>query len=160
MRTPVRGFLAAACLFTVPAVIPSGKAEAALPPFPPPVNYLRFFAETNGGGTSQQVYTRTEAVALARRFDTLVGLINTFDDHAVAMRAANPRLRLLAYMNGAMSKPSDWPSLPEAWFLHDRNGNRIRNLHFDLMYMDVGNAGWRNFAAKRCAEWIARSGYD
>ncbi|MBA3286753.1 MAG: hypothetical protein H0U21_01835 [Acidimicrobiia bacterium] len=159
MHTFTRGLVAAACLLTAPAIADAPPVHAAAS-FAAPVNRLRFFGETNGGDSSHQVYSRTEAVALARRYDTIIGLRWTFAEHAAAMRAANPRLRLIAYMNGAMSKPGDRASMPESWFMHDANGNRVRNLYFDLHYMDVGNSGWRNWVAQRCADWIRMSGFD
>ncbi|MBA3288454.1 MAG: hypothetical protein H0U21_10580 [Acidimicrobiia bacterium] len=127
---------------------------------PAPVNHLRFFGETNGGNSTQQEYTEAQAVALARRYDVIVGLRWTFTSHLAAMKAANPDLTIFVYMNGAMSKPADRASMPEAWFMHDANGNRVRNIHFDLMYMDVGNAGWRNWVAQRCNDWLQLSGFD
>jgi hypothetical protein len=112
--------------------------QVAAAPFSGPRNYLRLFAETNGGPLSDQVYTRAQAVALARRFDMIVGLRWTFDDYVRDMKRANPRLRIIVYLHGATSRAGDRGSMPEAWFLHDRNGHRIRNVNFNLTYTDVG----------------------
>jgi len=157
MRTLIKSLVVTATLAVTALPAAPSPVDAAPPALPAPTNYLRLLGETNGGGSTEQVYTRTEAVALARRFDMVAGLRWTFDEHIAAMKAANPRLRMIVYMNGAMSKPKDAATMPESWFMHDANGNRVRNLHFDLFYMDVGNAGWRNWVAQRCADWIRLS---
>ncbi len=164
MRRPPRRRLATAtflsCALLASVAPVASESVSAATSFSSPRNYLRLFGETNGGGDREQIYNRTQAVAMARRYDTIVALRWTFEDHVRAMKAANPRLRLIVYMNGAMSKPGDRASMPESWFLHDANGNRIRNLRFDLRYMDIGNRGWRSWVADRCAEWIRLSGFD
>jgi len=161
LRTLSRGLVAAACLLGLPAIaFDLPPVQAAVSFVPAPVNHLRFFGETNGGDSTQQTYSEAEAVALAQRYDVIIGLRWTFTSHLAAMKAANPGLTIFVYMNGAMSKPADRASMPEAWFMHDANGNRVRNIHFDLMYMDVGNAGWRNWVAQRCNDWLGLSGFD
>src|SRR5215213_10011394 len=117
MRSLSRGL--ANVLAVVPLLVMGGNLSSVegAETFTNPTNYLRLFAQTNGGGDAEQVYSRDEAVALARRFDVVVGLRWTFADHVEAMHAANPRLRVLAYMNGAMSRPVDRATMPEAWFL-------------------------------------------
>ena len=125
----------------------------------PDDTYLRLATNTNGGGDSEQVYSRTQAVTLAKRFDFAVGLRWTFEDHIGAMESANPQFRMLTYMNGTFAKPKDALSMPGSWFLRDASGNKVKSVKWGNFYMDPANPGWQAWVAQRCADWNRLSGF-
>lgn len=105
-------------------------------------------------------YTQAEAVAQAQRFNVISAMQNTYAPYVSAMKAANPQLTIVAYMNGAMASPgTEAQSMPEAWFLHDKNGNRITNA-WKLYLMDPANPGWVANRVAKCKAQVAASGYD
>ena len=125
----------------------------------PDDTYLRLATNTNGGGDSEQGYSRSEAVALAKRFDFAVGLRWTFEDHIGAMESANPQFRMLTYMNGAFARSKDAPSMPDAWFLRDSSGNKVKSVYWGNFLMDPANPGWQAWTAAKCEEWNRLSGF-
>ena len=101
--------------------------------------------------SSNQSYTKRQAVALARRFNLVAGMPVSFKRYAGAMRAANPRLTLLAYANATLASPEQVKGVPEREFAHDRNGRRIKATGFGAYLMEPANAGWRSRATHQCA---------
>lgn len=105
-------------------------------------------------------YSKEESVDLARRFDLIAALPNTFGTHVDAMRAANPGLVLLVYTNGMLSPPHQLGRLPDAWFAKDDAGQHIRSRQFGQYLMEPGQSGWRSLSTQQCAEKVASSGSD
>jgi hypothetical protein len=105
-------------------------------------------------------YTEDQAVDLARRYDLIAALPNTFRSHVAAMRAANPGLVLLVYTNGMLSPPHQLDRLPDSWFAKDDTGRHIRSRQFGQYLMDPGQPGWRYFSTRQCAQKMQRSGSD
>jgi hypothetical protein len=104
--------------------------------------------------------TRTQALAEARTFDVIVGLRYTYRDHVAAMKAANPDLRILVYLNGGFSMNDDGTAFPNGWYARDRYGRKIKSVQFGNYLMDVSDPGWIDSVADRCQEFLAFSGYD
>jgi hypothetical protein len=105
-------------------------------------------------------YSEGEAVDLARRFDLIAALPNTFRAHVEAMRTANPGLVLLVYTNGMLTPPHQLDRLPDEWFAKDSSGERIRSRQFGQYLMDPAQSGWRAFSTQLCTEKTQRSGAD
>ena len=103
-------------------------------------------------------YTEAEAVDVARRFDVVAEHPWVFAPHVPAMRAANPDLRLLAYVNGTWADDADIH--PDSWYGRDPAGNKIRWIPYDTWLLDPASPGWRNQVAANCAGAVASSGYD
>ena len=143
------------------------EPPALATPTPPPATPRKPVAEPAVFGTwaptfraDQQTYTEEEAVALARRFDMVAALPNTFVDHVDAMRAANPELVLLSYTNGMLTPPVLLERLPHGWYTLDDEGRYIRSRQFGQYLMDPGQAEWRAYSTSQCVEKVQRSGYD
>lgn len=140
------------------ALLPAGGAQALTAPTD---THLRFWASTNGGTSAQQVYTRTEAVAVATRYDVVVATKHAFRDHVDAMKVANPELSIIAYMNGAFSKDTEDGAFPADWYVRDGAGNKVRSSQWGNFLMDPVKPGWRDFVVSRCTQWLTISaGYD
>ena len=63
--------------------------------------------------------TRERAVRQARHFDMIVALKGTYAKYADDMRAANPDLTLLVYLNGVMAQANEGSRLPGRWYATD-----------------------------------------
>ncbi len=99
------------------------------------------------------------AVADAERFDLLTALRPTYAGEVGAMRAANPDLQLLVYMNGSYATRVQEFTYPEDWYARDASGLKVRSQRFGAFLMDPSHPGWVADRARTCANFIAESGY-
>jgi hypothetical protein len=64
-----------------------------------------------------------------------------------SIKAKNPNVKIIGYKDfmGMYTYLDDWAEANshEDWFIHDANGNRIKNTQWGWYLMDCGNAGWR-----------------
>jgi hypothetical protein len=105
-------------------------------------------------------YSRDQALAVARRFDLVVAMPVAFAQHLPAMRAENPRLRVLAYSNAMLASRATVRGLPESAFAHDRWGRRIMSGRWDTFLMEPSSPDWRRAAVRQCRHRASSSGYD
>lgn len=155
-RRPVLGL--AALVAVVASVLLPGPSRAA------GGTHLRFWAATNGGGQTEQSYTTEQAVVLARTYDVLVALKSTFDSHLGAMRAANPRLKVIAYHNGIFDNDGQ-ADHPSNWYLRDASGSLIRSDVDregvgDNILMNPANAGVQDLALRECQRKVVSKNLD
>lgn len=109
--------------------------------------------------SSQTTYTDAEAVALARSTDVVVAVKERFRTQVAEMKAANPKLRLLVYVNGTFAQADQGTTYPDSWYLRDANGNKVRSISKTWM-MNPADAGWASTVAQLCTQFLASSGYD
>ena len=105
-------------------------------------------------------YTQAQAVTAATRYDVIVAYTQAFQPYVAAMRAANPNLVLLAYMNGMFVPPAQATSWPADWYSYDANGIKVQNAQNKNYLMNPSNSGWVQNRATMCANLVAQSGYD
>ena len=100
-----------------------------------------------------------EAISRAQQFDVITAGAHQYRGNVAAMRAANPNLLLLAYVNGTHTRDA---ALPEAQYCHDATGARIttNGLWSGNILMNPANAGWRTTLLAEVTDLLARSGYD
>ncbi len=104
-------------------------------------------------------YTEASAVAVAKRYDVIAAMSDTFKAFAPAMRRANPDLVLLAYVNGPFA--AKWkPSYPASWYARTAGGAKITARRFGNPLMNVHTKQWRDEAVSICRYEKERSGYD
>lgn len=130
------------------------ECEALFPPAAPP---LDVWAPANEGTFD---VTRSEAVDIAGRFGLIVALPRTFRDYVADMKAANPRLILLAYMNGSFAQKDQGSAYPESWYARDADGNKLQSQSYGNWLMDVSNPGWIEDRMSTCRSLVASTGYD
>ncbi len=108
---------------------------------------------------SQSKYTPAQAVALAQEFSLIAQQSGDFAPYVAAMKAANPALKIVAYMNGAFDQSAAGNAYPISWYALDANGKRIQSLNYGnwLMYP---TSAWGSTIAARCTSLIASSNYD
>lgn len=148
---------AAALAMCVPLII------SALPPAAPAqaatgTNVLKVWAPKymERGGTM----TRAKAVEEARHFDVIIAKPSEYGRFVADMRAANPRLRLFSYINGTFAQVSEATAYPDAWYIRDTNGEKVRSVLFGQYMMDPNSSGWVQTRINLCRHVIATSGYD
>jgi len=105
-------------------------------------------------------YTQDEAIAVAQKHDLVAGMPIAFKDHVAAMRAANPDLTLISYLNGTLVKASAVSTLPESAFAHDVDGRRITSKIWGTTLMAPTSPAWRQAMDQECRARVAESGYD
>ena len=105
-------------------------------------------------------YSRAEAVELARKNDLVAAMPFAFAEHSDAMRAANPKVDLLAYANATLATEGATAGLPEAAFAHDTEGRRIKAPEFGTYLMESSTWRWRVEANQQCDERAAQGGFD
>ncbi|MBV9410954.1 MAG: hypothetical protein JO148_05120, partial [Acidimicrobiia bacterium] len=125
--------------------------------------YLKRWAATMDGGTAAQTVTVDQAVAVAKSLDLIVARKGTFTPYLAAMRAANPSVKLLAYLNGAYAQQNQGPSsgaYPASWYAKDATGNPVTSKSEGNWLMDVSNQNWVQDRMATCTSYAATSGYD
>lgn len=105
-------------------------------------------------------YSKAEALKQAQRFDFIAATKYAYRGVVPAMKAANPRLRLLAYVNGAYAQRSEGSKYPSSWYLRTKSGAKVRSRAYGNYLMNVGNPGWVQDVAARCRSVMRHSGYN
>jgi hypothetical protein len=77
------------------------------------------------------------------------------------MKAANPRLRLLDYVNAAFAQTGQGTAFPDSWYARDASGAKVQSRNFGNWLMDVSNPEWGATVARQCTSFVAGDpGYD
>jgi hypothetical protein len=132
---------------------PHVTAVAASEPESPPI----WGAEFMSWGS---VVTSTDAVKQAKEFDVISATKGMYSRYVGEMKAANPNLTLLVYLNGTFSMNDAGSAYPNTWYARDSRGNKIKSIQFGNYLMDPSNAGWVADVVHRCQEFLVFSGYD
>jgi hypothetical protein len=103
--------------------------------------------------------TQAEAVTIAQEFDVIAAQASVFPKYVTAMKAANPNVRIVAYINGTFDLSSGGTSYPAAWYETSGSGARIRSA-FGNYLLDPGNSSWQQSVAQQCSAAIVKSHYD
>ena len=123
-------------------------------------NILKRWAATMSGS---QTLTQDQAVTDARNYDVLVAKKDTFTPYLGAMRAANPGVKVLDYLNGAYAQQNQGPTsgaYPTTWYAKDVSGQYITSRVGGNWLMDVSNPSWIQDRVQTCSSFITGSGYD
>lgn len=121
-------------------------------------NVLQRWSQSHVVGRSAM--TRERALHVSRHYDVVTGTKNMFTDYVSDMRAVNPNLILLTYMNGTFDTSTKGDKYPRSWYARSASGERIRSVNWGHYLMDVSNGAWADEAARICAEYLRISRYD
>lgn len=102
--------------------------------------------------------TKAEAIADARHFDFIIAQTSSYGGYVADMRAANPRLQLLAYENATMSTSPT--AYPDTWYLKGSDGRKVKTLHWGNYAMNPAEPGWIKTRVSLCRRLLAESGFD
>jgi len=105
------------------------------------------------------VLTRDQAVSQAKAFDVIAATKGMYRSYAADMKAANPNLQLLVYLNGSFAQKDQGSAYPDSWYERDANGNKITSAWGNYL-MNPANAGWTQDVVSRCQSFLSFSGYD
>lgn len=105
-------------------------------------------------------YTRDQAVAQAQTFDTIAANRYVYRNFVADMKAVNPDLVLLTYLNGTFAQKDQATMYPEGWYARDAKGNKVRSNGFGNYLMNPTEPGWVADVIERCRTYLATSGYD
>src|SRR5438105_3707477 len=135
--------------------LPPGSA-ASMPTSATGSVLLRFSPLYMGGS---QRFTQTDAISIAKQFNVIAEHAGVVTPYISAMKAANPSLKIVAYINGAFDQSTGGTSYPTTWYARDSKGNRIKSVSFGnwLMYPSTL---WGSKVAANCAAAITKSKYD
>jgi hypothetical protein len=116
------------------------------------------FNATEQLGRPAQI-TQAEAVAVARQVSIISTNYNRalgYKPYLAQMRAANPALRLIVYVDGTFADSS----YPEAWYGHTASRARLRSPYGNwLMDMSPGSP-WQTDRVNTCSTEVADTGFD
>ncbi len=118
---------------------------------------LARFAPLYMGG--QGAYTSAQAIAVAQQFSVIAEHSGVLTPYLAAMKAANPALKIVAYMNGTFDQSAAGTTYPSTWYARDLKGNRIQSQGFGNWLMTPTSA-WGTQVATNCKNLIAKSKYD
>ena len=101
-----------------------------------------------------------QAVDMAKKFDVISATKRSFGKNVPLMKAANPDLKMLVYMNGAFTRSFEANMFPADWYAYDANGRKITTTEFGDFLMAIWNPAWVDKAAAICHEFLLESGFD
>jgi hypothetical protein len=163
--------IAAGTAIAVPSLFGALPASAATKPPPPPPGPVftptGLPGQTNLPRTNEflrgsPVYmeggnhlTLTQAVALAQSTNLIVTVTGDVSGLVPAMKAANPNLTVLIYMNGTFAQKTQGSSYPASEYMTGADGNKVRSIGFGNYLMRFNTPAWQQDRISTCASFIA-----
>lgn len=123
-----------------------------------PAGRVQLWAPENAASTHRP--TLDQAVQAATQFDVITPLKGTYRKYVPEMKAANPDLLLLAYMNGTLAQSSEGEVFPDEWYLKDAVGAPVASGRWGNWLMNPNHEGWIANRIQQAQEFLAYSGYD
>jgi hypothetical protein len=131
----------------------------------------RIAMQTNLQMWSARVPDAATAVDLAVRHDLITGVPGQLSAFIPEMRAANPNLRLFAYMNGMFAQGGQGSLFPDSWYMRDAQGNKLQSTGWGNYLMDpraatpvtIGGttySGWTDWVRRQCKQALERHDFD
>jgi hypothetical protein len=103
---------------------------------------------------------RKKAVKHALNNDLLTAHVRAYKGDVAAMKRANPRLIILAYMNALYAHTKEGDKYPADWYMRDSKGDRVRNRNTGNWLMNPAKQGWIDNRIAECKSRMRESGYD
>ncbi len=125
---------------------------------PPAGTVLPLFAPVYMG--NHWSMTQAQAVTIAQDFNLVAAQASVFKGYTAAMKAANPQLEIVAYINGTFDQSASGSKYPTTWYEKSSDGNRVRSQGFGNFLMTPSNSSWAQTVAAECTAAIAASGDD
>src|SRR6476620_1527450 len=123
----MRGRVLAALAFaSASLLLPSGAACGATSVAPARSGTTTGVHLAFGLQSRLQSTSEADATTAASAADVVVALPIQLRRYGAAMTAANPNVRLLAYVNGMMTAPDNRSAFPRGWYLRSASGHRVR----------------------------------
>jgi hypothetical protein len=133
--------------------VPPAQASVATS-FPSTTTGMHLFAGLQGKAAA----TQAQAVSAASMSDVVSALTVQIKKFGAAMHAANPNVKLFAYVNGELSQKKDCATFPASWYLYAASGKKVTNTSTGNCAMNPestavwnGYAGWIDYVRHQCA---------
>lgn len=123
-----------------------------------PEGKVRIWSPENSATTHRP--SLADALEDAASFDLVTPLKGTYRNFVPLMKARNPNLVLLSYMNGTLSQSSEGDIYPDEWYLKDATGARVVSNKWGNYLMDPTSQGWIGSRISQALQFIDYSGYD
>lgn len=148
---------AVAMVFTTVLFVGS-LAPPALAAFPSTTDQIRNWIPEHIAGS--HTHTKTKAIATAKATDVVVAVRGAYQGLVDDMKAANPDLVVLVYLNGAYAQKNQASLYPSAWYARDASGNKVVSSGYGNYLMTPSNTGWVGNVVDMCAKFRSEGGYD
>lgn len=135
-----------AMLMAVPALAGTDAASAS--------SAGSFWAPLQVGGR----LSTSQAVATAKKYHIIAAPAPALAPYVKAMRAANPSIILLAYVNGTYQNSRS--AFPSSLYLKDAHGRQVQSRAYHLYLMDFTNPVWINNRVQTCVGAIMSAHLD
>jgi hypothetical protein len=103
--------------------------------------------------------SEAQAVAIAKEYDIVAEHAGVLTPFLSAMKAANPAVKVIAYINGAFDQSNTGNKYPLSWYATGANGKRIQSQSFGNWLM-LPTPLWASTVGTLCATTIVSSHYD
>ena len=108
---------------------------------------------------------------IASRDSVIVVTQSQLNGYAPELRAANPNIRIYAYLNGMLAQQNEGTRFPASWYMRDRSGAKVRSRGWGNFLMDphadtpfveggVSYPNWTSFVSARCQGMLASGVFD
>ena len=105
-------------------------------------------------------YSLADAVTIAENEDLIAAHAPQFTSSTLAaMKAANPSVRVLVYLNGSFDLSSK-QSYPLGEYARDANNKFIKSRQYGNWLMDDSNPAWVAQVSQNCTNLLAQTPYD
>lgn len=108
----------------------------------------------------QRFTSQAAAVDAAKRFDLITFNPSQLGGYGPAMKAANPNLKLYAYLNGTFVYKRLAAKVDPSMLSHDSRGNIVRSHGWGNVLADPADPKWISYVEKNCASLLAGTVYD
>jgi hypothetical protein len=103
--------------------------------------------------------TEAQAILIAKNYDIIAEHTGVLTPYLAAMKAVNPTVKVIAYINGAFDQSVKGTTYPTSWYALGANGKRIQSKGFGNWLM-LPTAAWASTVANLCKAAIASSKYS
>ena len=97
---------------------------------------------------------------MAQHFD-MIDCPRTYPTAATYIKSINPNIKIIGYydtmIEGRYYDDWNYVNQHEDWFLHDKNGNRVRSAVTTTNYIMNPNSGWSTYYAQQCRQFLANN---
>jgi Hypothetical glycosyl hydrolase family 15 len=115
----------------------------------------RFTPLYMAGGT----LTLAQALVIAKDYNFVAEQSNALSAYVSQMHAANPKLKLIVYVNGSYDTSPNGTTYPSSWYAHDAAGQKIYSTQFHNWLM-LPVPSWNSEVGTLCTQALKASGYD
>lgn len=105
-------------------------------------------------------YGPAEAAEIARTSEVVVGIRGDFTGLVSTMKAANPNVKILVYMNGTFAQSTQGSAYPDSWYARNAGGGKVRSNNYGNYLMRHDVQGWRDDRLAFCRSLLAEDGFD